>query len=197
MKDIYEVRLAAAEKAYQEFEFARDFWPSSAGEWSAIGSNFTRTVSIVYDAEEDYYREGEFGVSFPADQAIPDQLWSTLGRLDISRDGTSVKKCDRRGYLIPTDLFDSRVDVAEQAYLDFEFADSLLPCDQGDWIDDDNGRLRRAISISGGEEEDDRVGEFQVVFNAESVSIVNTSASLGGKDIAYRPRRGRSPARPW
>lgn len=196
MQDIIETRLKNAEAAYQDFQFARRYWPSEAGDWKVDGDTFTRSISILRDAEEDIYIEGEFGVSFPPGQPEPDQHWANVGRADISRDGNSVKKRHRRGYQVPQDLTGRRIDAAEEAYLDFEFADGLLPCDEDAWKYAGSDRLTRVFYISGGEEDDDRPGEFQVSFELASDSVIGSTATLNGRDIAYRPRPGRSISRP-
>lgn len=87
MTDIAATRRAAAEAAYQEFEFAEGCSPEAEGGWEDDGlGNFTKTLFLLdpEDASRDTLK-AHFHVSFEAGSTIPDQVWATQGGNDIGR----------------------------------------------------------------------------------------------------------------
>nr|WP_250807535.1 hypothetical protein [Neorhizobium tomejilense] len=87
MNDISAARHAAAETAYQEFEFDEGCSPEATGGWEDDGlGNFTRTLFIV-DQENPSGDtvKGQFNVSFEAGSVVPDQVWATQNGNDIGR----------------------------------------------------------------------------------------------------------------
>jgi len=87
MTDISNQRHAAADLAYQEFEFDEGSVPEADGGWEDDGfGNFTKPIYLA-DTEnpEAPTVKGSFNVSFDAGSAVPSQVWATLDGNDLGR----------------------------------------------------------------------------------------------------------------
>lgn len=93
MHDIDIQRFAAAETAFDEFEFDERSVPEETGGWESDGlGNYTKVLFLPnLDDASGPTVKGQFNVSFDVGSIVPDQVWASLDGQDIGKRPLSAR----------------------------------------------------------------------------------------------------------